>query len=713
MKNIFKSLPGKAIGGFFLCLLAFASFNCVETPLAPVAPLSDVKLEGISIIDITKTFADFLAKDSTLTRNSDGTSSYIKSESLSPQGIPAIKLQPQPSSQQVGVGLFAVAAIPPVASNATVTQMGLSPVDYPGAVPPFIPPFPAQYISRPGDTLNYASQFDYLAINSGTLSLQFTNTLPLRLAFNRPIVLRNNQFQPFVDTSVVAVFDVGVVDTLPPNNSVLKTASLAGKILRSRMKFDSISFTTEQRSTSFSIKGTNGISTLFSSNTLIADSASAVIPSQQVASIKDSVLIVDSLTVIQSAVCTKGTIILRLVNNLGIDVGAKLSVNEMKQNGTSYSINQTLSAKTSYDFPLDFSKISIQADPPMRQYGTSIKFSVGITTLDSKGTKKIVTKNDYVKASFIPQDSLIVKSVVGKIKPTIVQINSGVSSGINGTDLGNLSAQVALKGMQLSLKLPITGGFPTDYHLAFIAKNSGKNKIDSIVLISGTSSAFPRINPTTGATVIRLSNPDVDLDGFMSKFFPDVPDSFFVRGSLTLDPPDIFAQANTVYRIDDTTKVYPSFDLNFPAALGIKNGVITDVIAFGKDQIPKDFTKSVGQGTLTFYFYNRFPFKMFFHANFLGNYKAYPHGQTLLSIAPSDTIQPAAVDVNGITTLPVFSKASVTLNSAQMVQFNNADSLSIRFDMSTSNNGQVVKVRDTDYIRVYAKGDITYTIGKQ
>jgi hypothetical protein len=711
MKNIVIGVPKACVGGFVICLLAFASFNCVETPLAPVAPTSDIKLEGISIVDITKTFADFLAKDTTLTRNSDGTSSYRRTDVLTPQGIPAIQLQPQASSQQVGVGLFSVAAIQPVTSNATVAQMGLTPLEYPGALPPFIPPFPASYISRPGDTLNYSSQFDFLAVNSGTLSLQFTNNLPLRLAFNRPIVLRNNQTQPFLDTSVVAIFNIGVVDSF--STAPLSSASLAGKILRNRMKFDSISFTTQERSTSFSLKGTNSIGTVFSSSTLIADSASAVIPTQQVASINDSVLVVDSMTVIQTAICSKGTILLRLVNNLGIDVGAKISVNEMKQNGTSFAINTTLASKQQQDFPLDFSKISIQADPPYRQYGTSIKFSVGITTLDSKGAKKVVTKNDYVKAMFIPQDSLVIKQVVGKIQPTVVQINSGVASGINGTDLSNFTADnVQLKGMQLTLKLPITGGFPTDYNLAFISKNSRKNLTKSIQLISGTSSAFPRINPTTGATVIQLSNPYVDLDGFMSNFFPDVPDSFFVRGSLTLDPPDVFAQ-NAVYRIDDTTKVYPSFDLNLPATVGVKNGAITDVIAFGKDQVPKDFTKSVGQGTLTFYFYNKLPYKLFFRANFLGNYKSYPKGQTLLSITPSDTIQPAAVDVNGLTTSPTFSKTSISLNSAQMVQFNNADSLSIRFDMSTSNNGQVVKVRDTDYIRVYAKGDITYTIGKQ
>jgi len=102
-----------------------------------------------------------------------------------------------------------------------------------------------------------------------------------------------------------------------------------------------------------------------------------------------------------------------------------------------------------------------------------------------------------------------------------------------------------------------------------------------------------------------------------------------------LDPQDIFTKTDT-YQIYDTTKVYPSFDLNLPVAVGIKNGIITEVLPFSKDQVPKDFTKNIGQGTLTFYFYNMLPFKMSFQANFLGNYNPFTHkGDTLLYIVPA------------------------------------------------------------------------------
>lgn len=703
MKNFANALPKVVIGGFILCLIAFISFSCIDMPLAPIAPTSEIKLEGISIIDITKTFADFLAKDTTLTRNSDGTSSYIKSKSLAPQSIPTIKFMPEDTSLQVNVGRFKVNGFS-APQNYKASDLG-----FPASGSA---PVPSGIISLTPISVNDTSEFDYASIGSGRLSLIVTNNMPVPIDFPNPIVLHNNWTDP-VDNSEIASFTIpGQID---PAGIDTVTVPIDGKFVRGLLTTDPIQLHTSGSPTSVTFSSSSGISISLISTPSWVDSATAVIPYQYLTSKDSSVFVVDSLTVVQSAAFTKGTLLIRSVNNLNIDVGVDFIANEIKQTNASFSNHQMMTAKETRDYSLDFSKISLQTDPPIRQRGTQIKYRVGITILDSKGVKKLVTKNDFVQASLIPQDSLVVKSIVGKIEPTIVQIDTGVSSGINGVDLGNLSAQVVLKGMQLSLKLLITGGFPTDYHLAFVAKNSRKNLIDSIKLISGSSSDFPRIIPTvgstSGSTTIHLSG--TDFDNFISKFFPDVPDSFFVRGYLTIDPPDVFAQMTT-YRIDDTTKVYPSFDINFPMALGIQKGVMKQVVAFGDQEKQKDFTKSVNQGMLTFYFYNKMPFKMFLHANFLGNYNSQTHkGDTLLFIALSDTIQAATVDNNGFTTAQTFSKATVSLNSAQMVQFNNADSLYIRLDMSTSNNGQIVRVRNTDYIRVYAKGDITYTVNKQ
>ena len=107
MKNIVKALPEAMIAGFAMCLLAFISFNCVDTPLAPIAPSSDIQL-SMPVADVTHYVLEWVQKSSALALNPGGTFSYLYNQSMPPQGINQIALQPQFSSQQVGVGQFSI-----------------------------------------------------------------------------------------------------------------------------------------------------------------------------------------------------------------------------------------------------------------------------------------------------------------------------------------------------------------------------------------------------------------------------------------------------------------------------------------------------------------------------------------------------------------------------------------------------------------------------
>jgi hypothetical protein len=703
MKNFVHLLPGAIVWELVLCVLAIVSFSCIDMPLAPVAPMSEIKLEGISLFDITKTYADFTAKDTSLKRNSDGTSSYVKSETVTPQSVPIIKLQSLSTSQRVGVGQFSVDAFS-VNQSFKASTFGLQNGPY-----PFLPSIT---IPLPAIPIIDTSDYDYVKIASGLLSLVIINNMPVPIDFPSPIVLRNNWQNP-VDNS--DIFSFTIYGSIYPGDSVTITENIGGKLLRGLLITESIQMHTPGSSVPIILNSSSGVSISFQSTNLIADSALAKIPSQTVASVKDSKFVVDDSTVVQSATFSAGSFIIDFKNNVDVNVGIQLKFNDIVSisSGLNFIIDTVIQAQHSASMLIDAKKWKIQTTAS--NLGTTLTYSVNIKTINSAGLKKTVTKNDYLDASFTPRDSLVVKSLTGKIKPTNLNVNIGAGSGIREGDIGKFSAQVALKGLQLTLRLKVKNGFPSDYRLAFIAKNSKKNMIDSIPLISGSSSAVPRIDPAVETTVIQLSNiPGIDFDKFMSRFFPDVPDSFFVRGTMTIDPPVIFAQPSAGYRIDDTTTMYPSFDMKFPVVLGIQNGVLSETILFGDQEKQKDITKSISQGTFTFYFTNKLPFKLFVHADLLGNYNHQTNkGDTLLLLTPSDTIQAASVDINGYTTTPAYSKATLTLNSSQMEQYNKADSLFIRFDITSSNNGQIVRVRDTDFIRVYAKGDILYTVNKQ
>jgi len=655
MKNIVHRLPGVIAWEVVWCVVACLSFSCIDMPLAPIAPMSEITLEGISLFDITKTFADFTAKDTTLKRNSDGTSSYVKSETLTPQGVPIIKLQSLSTSQQVGVGQFSVDAIS-VSQNFSANNFGfLVGLPIPLPVTISLPPIP----------INDTADFDYVRLASGSLSLTITNNMPFPIDFPNSIVLHNNWTNP-ADYAVIVSFTIS--GSIDPGNSVAVTEGVGGKFLRGLLITDPIQI--HLTGSSSPLTSSSGVTISFQSTSLMADSALAKIPSQTVASIKDSKFIVDDSTVVQSATFSAGSFIIDFKNNVDVNVGVQLKFPDIVRvsSGSIFIIDTVIQARQSVSMFIDAKKWKIQTTPST--IGTTLTYSVVINTINSAGIKKTVTRNDYLEASFTPRDSLVIKSLTGKIKPTNLNVSIGAGSGIQEGDIGKFSAHVALKGLQVALKLKVRNGFPSDYRLAFIAKNSKKNLIDSISLISGSSTAVPRIDPAVETTIIQLSNiPGVDFDKFMSRFFPDVPDSFFVRGNMTIDPADIFAQPSAGYRIDDTTNLYPSFDMNFPLALGIQNGVLSETILFGDHEKQKNISKAINQGTFTFYFTNKLPFKLFVHVNFLGNYNHLTNkSDTLLVLTPGDTIQAASVDGNGFTTTSTYSKAIISLNSSQMVQ---------------------------------------------
>ncbi|MCX7984456.1 MAG: hypothetical protein N3A63_06105, partial [Bacteroidetes bacterium] len=386
--------------------------------------------------------------------------------------------------------------------------------------------------------------------------------------------------------------------------------------------------------------------------------------------------------------------------------------------GVTYNIDTILAEKHLTTKTLDFRWIRILPVHPL-DFGTEIQFSIGIKTIDSRGQKKKLTKYDYVQAVLQPdptEPELHIAFVRGKIPPHSITMDYAVPTNIDFKDLKNFAAEkINFSGIQLALKLPISSGFPMDYSLKFYAKNTKKGWIDSIPMVTGTP-GFPRIDPTGGIPIITVSNVP-NFDAFISKFFPDAPDSFIVRGYILVSPRDVY-ESNLAYTIYDTTSVYPSMDVKFPLAAGIKNGCFTQTVALREqgddgEKVPSELTERTKDATLTYNFTNKLPFAMTFKTYLLGkrNTTGTLYG-IIDSIYTADTIRAANVGIDGYTIdPPVKSKVKVTLNKMQVENFNRADSMRIDIYFSTTgNNATPVKVRTTDYIKVYIVGTLTFSV---
>jgi hypothetical protein len=224
-----------------------------------------------------------------------------------------------------------------------------------------------------------------------------------------------------------------------------------------------------------------------------------------------------------------------------------------------------------------------------------------------------------------------------------------------------------------------------------------------------------RIKPVLlGPAPELVLDKSTNFDEFLGRFFPNLPDTFIVRGYLLLNPPDVFPTDEGIQTIWDTTKIYPSVALSFPSRLGLSGGVVTDTIDLGNSaKFPKDFVNSLKSGTMFLEITNGLGIQVTFRSFLIGTVGG--QRDTLLRI-PTDTsrtLLAGQIDAAGYVTTPRTSAFSVTLTGNDLAKFDLANTMGIRLDIETSGGGSVpVKLRSTDFIRIKASMNVQYTVNK-
>ena len=685
--------------------LSLVALRCIEGPLEPIAPTMNVEL-NLPLYDDTKTFAD-LVVDTLVRRNPDGTITYRSTQSLNPVGLDSLSLQPRSSGQQVSLGVFGVGTFTPAPIGLNAAAIGFPPAPY--------LVFPPTQITLAPLSADISSQIGFVAVHTGTLTLTVTNTLPIPIDFPTGITLRNNSVAP-LDHSFIGVFSFAA----PIGAGQQRTASvdLAGQLVRGNVQTDSIVLHTAGDPGSGTIASSNGLTFAFSSTALQADSAGAVIPSQSLLQYADSVMTIDDSVTVSTADFKSGQIAFAFVNNTDVKVKMYVKLNEVVSvvGAVPLTVDTTLQRRDSVIVPVSLAANRIVVAPS--SMGTKATFSVGLNTITSDSVKATVTKSDFVRAELRAGTRIALKSATGKIKPMRVAVNTASRAGFNTGEFGKkFSAQLTFDSVKVTVRLGINGGFPMDYNLTLIAKNTAMGKVDSIVLpvtALGKRRVYPGIATPTVIVIDKASN----LDAFLGKFFPSLPDSFFIRGSLLVEPPEEFALANT-YFVADTSRIYPTMDIEFPARLAVANGYFRSVDKVskdnGKDLVPKDVRKSVQQAALNVQVTNGIPLQLSFRMNFVGLDTITSIRDTLFSIVPSAPILAAPVNnATGLTTGTTMSSFNVGLTNAQLNRLNGADSVAVRMDVMTANNGsQPYLFRSTDPVRVRVSGHIIYTINNK
>jgi hypothetical protein len=688
--------------GVLLCVIAF---GCIKTPLDPILPASDIQM-SIPIIDRTRTVADLFGKDTSKVRQNASGYYYEDDRNFTPTRIDTIKVAPQPGNNRVALGKVPLAGLPPVTQTYTISAFGLTP----GAVPgPPAPAFPAQSVTIPGSLLPTNPQFDWMFVDTGSVTLSVTNTMPLQVTFPNGIRLKNNSISPS-DTSTVAFFNLGTIDSGKTETVIVH---LTNRIIYSALQTDSIKFTTNQRSGPFTINSTDGILFTFSSGSFLVDSAKAIVPPTQLAAIHDSLITIDPTAVLQQARFTKGLFSASITNNTGLSVGANLKFSNFvstKPSKDTLTINQIIAPQTAFTVNVQMDTIQL-VNGSLVALGTTMRFSASISTINSGGNKTVFTANDFVGASFTPQQQFVLKSLTGSMNPLTVNVNTGVPLAGLGDASKNFSGSFDFDSIQVKLNVGLSSGYPVDHNLTLYAINRRviPIRLDSLNVPPGTIQ--PGLN-TPGT--ITLNN-STGLSAFLSKSV--FADTMYIRGALVINST---RQSGTIV---DTTKVYPSMSMFIPLKLGLLGGQYVDMKATTLKKSDSAFVADTKSGTLYFSITNGLPLKLDFRAAFMGINTLTHARDTLLWIPPSRNGTVYTVNGAQVNNLGSVTNASATTFNISLADtlethaLAASDSVYIKVTLNTSGSQgppvQAVKIRVTDYIRIRASANAVYTVNKK
>jgi hypothetical protein len=512
-----------------LVLLAPLCIGCMEAPLSPVAPTSDIQL-SIPLINRTKHVSEFAEKDTLLKSSSDGSYYYASTQSMKPMGVDSFKFTPVGGSQQVVVGIFAI--VPPAPFGDTLGYKEIT-----GSDPPPVPtPSPAQLFFLPPVSTSYTGAFENATFESGTVSLSVRNNFPVPIDFPDPIIVKNGKITLPIDTNEVVRFSFGG-RSLQPGEVGVASASLANVTVQNALRVPSFRLHTQASSGAVTFTQQSGIDYIVSFSNLSARSAKAAIPSQSLLTARDTIVTVDDSVSIQSATFRSGSFDIVFQNTIDANARVSLTIKELldKTTGAPFKVTTSFFGVGTTRIPVSAATLKMQS--ASTAIGTRLTLSAVVESIESQ-TRRQINSTDFLRIDFQPRSAFVVQSITGRIKPTTFGINAG-ASGVNfGEVTDKFTGNVIFDSVKLALKLSMSGGFPTDYNLRLVAMNRKVSPahIDSLVIPPPVGSSIRRFFPAQGGiTQIVLDN-STGFNSFLSRFFPNVPDSFVVRGSATINP---------------------------------------------------------------------------------------------------------------------------------------------------------------------------------
>lgn len=665
-------------------------------PSEPVSPKWDVDL-SIPIVNRTWTLRDILTRTPQLSEDPLGVLIYEDTLKPAPVGVgDELKVSASPTKAAAAIPAFSISAPPPLTVGVNVP--GLTP----GQTLPFVLPFD-QTISTGVPPI---AEFVDVTFESGDVTLTVKNNLPVVIQFPDPITLKN-----FDNTDALLVMIAGQIQ---PNETRSSTASLAGRRWTNALAMD-FRLTSPGSATPVAIPDTAIVTTVQMSNAK-ATSATARIPQQNIISRADTTFQIDDSTRINSVEFSRGTARIVITNYVDVDVGILLQMNQLRNKATGQPlvINGVLPRRGA-GIPqptitgLDFANFEI--DAPVATGSAS--FSLGLTTLSSGGDFRTINKGDSVVARFESTDPLYLKSITGILRPTRVGVDRAVQIDFGDfEDTTRFQADFTFDDVVLDVALTNETGFISDANLTLFGSRAGRE--DSLT--------FQTRIVGDGTTDVVFNKSNSRIIEFMNSFVPNLPNEFVLRGSVIINPIDvyqnqIFTGVGSSASIADSVR--SSIRLSFPLKIGVSGGSFSEKRRIGEDEpggpsgvdIDTSVVDLINSGSITFRITNGLPLRLELKTAF-SDIVDTPLFDLPKASEPALQVSGGAVDSQGRVTAPALSTIEIKLSKEDIDKFvHEAEFIHMTIEFETAGDGTTpVQFRTSDAVSVRAHANLSTRI---
>ena len=685
-----RTLQSMRIAARTMCVLAVAgfSFNCVNKPLAPVAPTWETQLTApVSLKSYT--LADLIGKDSSLIGIVPGGTQLVYRTTI--QADPTfvgnmISLSPVACSSQVQLGVFSVAGssyalpvtFPPTFPKGTTTSL----------MPATISFAPLQG-TLPG--------LDSVTFQSGAVELHLRNNLPVPVTVQNPITLRD------AGGTARGTFDFGTGATIQPGTESVATMDLAGVFLTRAISLAGVTLFEPGSTQPVPVPSDSlVVAVLVSRNPVVRSAIVSSLPPQIAASnVTESLALKDS-TLVKDLFMKSGTITIHFQSMIPVDASFSYSIRELlTPAGSAYTDNVSLPAGGSFDRTFGLGGYRLHSLDGNFISALDVTGSVSLTPAGG-GAPVRIRESDNISFT-LTTTSIVADSVVGVVKPTWVTINA-----ILPLNLGELTkkfkGRVNIPAANLRLIPQSTIGFPMQLALRLDAENKGGQLLSTM-----------NVPPTRMSGVLQpIDFLPGEVGRFLSTISGQLPDSLRVRGTVLVNPEyDI----SSVQSVGSRSWFGGQAQVSFPLTFSLVGGELADTVKIGDttggDQghtlVDQKASGDINSIKVHVVIDNAIPLQIALKLQFLDR------SMRLLLILPQsagDLITiPAPAVVGGAVQYPSHSERIIQLSGTEIQQFNSSSSLAYLMALSTPGT-DAVSFESTQSIKIRVWAEFSYQVNK-